>query len=434
MSYIGREGRSLLARRDITQFNNLRDPATGVDWYTAATALEKLRAQGVDISQIPSMLPAKINQYFDDMFPPQLANIINNYEFGPGTCDPTQTQGGFDCNWSNAQAFLGYQTSNVGFFSGNDWTDVQAEIDNALAGTDPSLGLGGPFPILFMQPQFGSLSTWSTIGNSNYHALAVSFRQRLSTLTLDFNYTWAHSLDDASGLQPEGAYGNNSGSNGAFIVNSLRQRENYASSDFDVRHSINADFVWQVPFGKGQALMGDAGRTADALIGGWQLSGIMRWNTGLPTGVSPFDESQWATSWNVQSNATPTKSVKSCPNKPTNAAAKIFGGCDVTAIYQSYRNAYPGESGPRNYLRYPGYFDLDLGISKSFKMPWEGHQLQLRWDVFNVTNTQSLTGIVDFSVVQDPGLNQATPPPDWGNFFQIQGQPRAMQIGARYSF
>jgi hypothetical protein len=45
-----------------------------------------------------------------------------------------------------------------------------------------------------------------------------------------------------------------------------------------------------------------------------------------------------------------------------------------------------------------------------------------------------LTGIVDFSVAQDPGLTQAAPPPDWGNFFQIQGQPRVMQIGARYSF
>jgi hypothetical protein len=67
-------------------------------------------------------------------------------------------------------------------------------------------------------------------------------------------------------------------------------------------------------------------------------------------------------------------------------------------------------------------------------MPWEGHQLALRWDVFNVTNTQSLTGIVDFAVVADPKLTQQTPPPDWGNFFQIQGQPRVMQIGARYSF
>ena len=427
-SYIGRAGRDLLARRDVAQFNNLRDPKTGVDWYTAGTALEQLRQKfGSDaaVDQVPT-LPAKIQQYFDDMFPAGLAQLLNDYE-GFSSCNPTHvTDGGFDCNWSNAQAFLGYQTSAVDFFSANDWTDVQAEMDLAFAANN--------LPLRFMQPQFGALSTWSSIGNSNYNALALSYRQRLSTLTMDFNYTWAHSLDDASGLQPEGAYGNNSGGNGAFIVNSLRQRENYASSDFDVRHAINADFVWQIPIGRGQPFMSNAGKKADALLGGWQLSSIIRWNTGLPTGVSPIDESQWATNWEVQSNTTPTSSIHSCPNKPKDSAPKIFGSCNTTAIYQSMRNAYPGETGPRNYLRYPGYFDVDLGISKSFKMPWEGHQLSLRWDVFNVTNTQSLTGIVDFSVAADPGLTQQTPPPDWGNFLQIQGQPRVMQIGARYSF
>src|SRR5205823_11735449 len=130
---------------------------------TAGPALKKSQAQGVNISQVPAMLPAKINQYFDDIFPAgQLASFLNDYEFGPGNCDPSQANGAFDCNWSNAQAFLGYQTSNVGFFSGNDWTDVQAEMDLAFA--------AGGLPLRFMQPQFGSLSAWSSIGNSNYHA------------------------------------------------------------------------------------------------------------------------------------------------------------------------------------------------------------------------------------------------------------------------
>ena len=307
-SYIGRSARSLLLRHDVAQFNNLRDPKTGVDWYTAGTALEKLRQKfGSDgaINQV-STLPPKIQQYFNDMFPPKLANILNNYEFGSGTCDPTQTQGGFDCNWSNAQAFLGYQTSNVGFFLGNDYTDVQAEIDNALVGTDPTLGLGGPFPARFMQPQYGALSTWATVGNSNYNALTLSFRQRLTSLTLDFNYTWSHSLDDASGLQGETGFGNFQ-TNGAFVNNALRQGENYANSDFDVRQNINADVIWSLPFGKGHALLGNAGTVADAVLGGWQLSSIFRFNTGLPTGISPFDQEQWATNWEVQSNSTPVR-------------------------------------------------------------------------------------------------------------------------------
>jgi len=427
-SYIGRMGRSLLLHRDSAQFTNLRDPKTGVDWYTAGTALEKLRQKfGTDaaVAQVPT-LPAKIQQYFSDMFPAGLAQILNNYE-GFSSCNPTHvTDGGFDCNWSNAQAFLGYQTSAVDFFSSNDWTDVQAEIDNALAANGS--------PTRFMQPQYGALSTWATVGNANYNALTFSYRQRLSSVTMDFNYTFSHSLDDASGLQTETGFGNFQ-TNGSFVPNAFRQRENYASSDFDIRHNINADFVWQLPLGKGRAFMGTAGRVADAIVGGWQLSSIFRWNTGLPTGISPFDEAQWATNWNVQSNSTPTRAISTCPNKPKNDSPKLFGSCGVDKVYQSFRNAYPGESGPRNIFRFPGYVALDLGLSKAWKMPWnEGHQLQIRWDVFNVTNTQRLTGIADFAVEPDPGLSQATAPPDWSNFTEIQGQPRVMQIGARYSF
>jgi hypothetical protein len=417
---------------DISQFTDLRDPKTGIDWYTAGTALEKLRQKGVDISQIPSMLPPQINQYFDDMFPPHLAGILNNYEGLP--CDSSQTQGGFDCNWTNAQSFLGYQTSNVGYFLGNDWTDVQAEMDLALVGTDPSLGLGGPFPARFMQPQYGALAAWASVGNSNYNALTLSYRQRLGGLTMDFNYTWSHSLDDASGLQTEAGFGNFQ-TNGSFVPNTFRQGQNYANSDFDVRHNINADAVWSLPFGNGHMLLSNAGRVADAVLGGWQLSGIFRFNTGLPTGVSPFDQEQWSTNWNVQTNSTPLTRIHTCSNKPANAAPKLFGSCNVNQIYQNFRSAYPGEIGPRNYLRYPGYVAVDLGLSKTWKMPYrESHQLQVRWDVFNVTNTQKLQGIADFAVALDPGLNQLNAPPDWSNFTTVQGAPRVMQVGVRYSF
>jgi carboxypeptidase family protein len=421
-SYIGRSARGLLARRDVTAFNDLKDPKTGVDWYTAGTALEKLRQKGTDISQIPGLLPAKVNQYFDDMFPAGLASVVNDFE---GTASDPQP---WDPTWSNAQSVYGYPFT--GFFSGNDWTDTQAELDLDLANDG--------FSTLFMQPQYGALSTWSSVGNSNYNAFTFTYRQRLKSLLFDLNYTWAHSMDDASGLQTETGFGNNVG-NGAFIVNPIRQGQSYANSDFDVRHSINADAVWQLPFGRGQALMSTAGRTANAILGGWQLSGIFRWNTGLPAVPSPYDDARWATNWDVQASVVPLSPIHSCPNRPTNGQPKLFGGCDLTTIYQNFRNPYPGETGGRNYLRMPGYFDLDLGLGKTWKMPWkEGHELQVRWDVFNVTNTQSF-GAVDNSrtgmgVGLDPALNQLHPPANWSNFLQIQGQPRIMQIGARYSF
>ena len=431
LSYIGRAGRDLMARRDVMAFNNVRDPNSGMTWYQAGTALEKQRqTAGISTDMVQSI------PFFDNLFPANLVGIMNADAVVQSDCGTDASTDCFDPTWSNTQMFYGMQSRSApsnpfAFFGGNDWTDTEAYIDSAL--------FRAGLPTRFMQPQYGALSAWSTIGNSNYNALAVSLRTRLSSVTMDFNYTWSHSLDDASGLQSEGAYGN-AASNGGFIVNPLRQGDNYANSDFDTRQVINFNTVWQMPFGKGRALLSGAPKAVDAIFGGWQLSGIFRWNSGLPT-VSPFDDARWATNWNVQANVTPIHPISPCNSRPTHSTdtPKLFGSCDTTAIYQNFRNAYPGETGPRNYIRLPGFVDLDLGLGKSWKMPWnEGHQLQLRWDVFNVTNTQHF-GFIDASrtgwgVVRDPALRGSTPPSNWSNFIQTQGNVRVMQIGARYSF
>ena len=82
-----------------------------------------------------------------------------------------------------------------------------------------------------------------------------------------------------------------------------------------------------------------------------------------------------------------------------------------------------------------------MGLSKSCDMPWsETQKLQIRFEVFNVTNTQRM-GDIDtsrsgFGLQLDPdqitNVNQI--PTNWSNFISIQGQPRVMQIGARFTF
>ena len=420
-SYIGRSARHLLARRDVAAFNNIRDPKSGMDWYTAGTILEQQRQKDVDTSQITSI------PFFDNLFPSNLAELFN-----------VDADAGFPSDWTPTQVFYGLQSRGGGghptnpyaFFAGNDWTDAQAYVDLVLA----DFGL----PTRFMQPQYGALSAWSTIGNSNYNALAITLRERTSFLTMDVNYTFSHSLDDASGLQSGTAYG------AGFIQNPIRQGDWYGSSDFDIRHMINASAVWQLPFGRGHKFLSDGNAFVQAVLGGWQLSGIYRWNTGLPT-VAPYDDARWATNWNVQNNVSPLGRVGTCPTRKGTpdpegtGSPKLFGGCDLASLYQTFRNSYPGETGPRNWLRAPGYMNVDLGLGKTFQMPWsENHQLQFRWEVFNVANFQPF-GTVDSSrsgmgVVRDPGLRKANPPSNWSNFTAIQGAPRVMQVGLRYSF
>jgi Carboxypeptidase regulatory-like domain/TonB dependent receptor len=401
-AYIGRYARNLIASRDVMALNNLVDPASGMDWYTAAGLLETFRRNGTPISQIPNI------PWFQNMLPADIAEKMNDIYFG-GCCGVFPTT-----NLTQTQAVYAVALN----FYGNDWTDTQDVIEDGLGRN------------LFFHPQYGALSTFSSIAKSNYHAGTLSVRQRLGrSFTADFNYTLSHSMDDASGLQTSGAFG------GAFILNPLRQQDNFANSDFDIRHIINANAVWEMPFGRGRRWFSGVNKLADAFVGGWQLSGIWRWNTGYPI-FSPYDDARWATNWNVQSSGVRLQDVAACPTQ----GGKLFGPCLLEA-YKSFRGAYPGETGDRNFLRLPGYINLDVGLGKKFTMPWsEGHELQIRFEAFNVTNTQRM-GDIDssrsgFGLQLDPdqitNVNQI--PTNWSNFISIQGQPRVMQLGVRYTF
>lgn len=428
VSYIGRAARHLLARRDVMAFNDVVDPKTGIDWYTAGTMLEKQRQQDISTNSIASI------PFFDNLFPANLVGVLNNDPVVQSFCGSDSVNLCFPTTWTNTQAFYGMQSRGGGghpsnpfaLFAGNDWTDTEALVDIAL--------FDAGLPTRFMQQQYGALSAWSTIGNSFYNAMTVTVRQRLKSLTMDFNYTYSHSLDDASGLQSASAYGS------AFIVNPIRQGDWYGNSDFDIRHLITASAIWQLPFGRGRHFGGSMSRGLDAVIGGWQLATIYRFNTGLPLGQNnPYDDSRWATNWNVQANVTPIDPIHTCPSRID--TPKLFGGsgCDLKAIYQNFRNAYPGETGPRNVLRTPGLMNADIGLSKAFQLPWsEKQELQLRWEVFNVANYQPF-GTIDGSrtgigVARDPKLRGLNPPSNWSNFTAIEGDRRVMQIGLRFSF
>ncbi len=399
MAYIGRKARHLIASRDVMALNNLVDTRSGTDWYSAATQLEVLRQRNTPISQVQNI------PWFQNMLPANIATLINNNYFGGTVLNPALSQ---------TQAIYQFALETYG----NDWTDTQDGIE---------AGLGRN---IFFHPQYGALSTFSSIGNSDYNAGTLTIRQRLGTsLTMDFNYTLSQSFDDASGTQTSASFGN------SFILNPLRQRDSYSLSNFDMRHIVNANFVWSVPFGKGRYFLGNSGKVANAILGGWQVSGIFRWNSGLPISA-PIDDARWATNWNAQSNVVRTKDFQTCPIR----GDRLFG-CNTVAAYSGFRNAYPGETGDRNVFRLPGYIDLDMGLSKTITTPWsEKQKLQIRIEGFNVTNTQRMGAVAGgrdgFGVGSDPqnvnNINQI--PTAWTRFVGIQGKPRVLQLGVRYSF
>ncbi len=409
-SYVGRKARNLLVQRDIMAPNNLRDPASGTDWYTAAGGIYDHFYSGGTYDTIGAIA------YFENLFPTLGVNL-GTVVFG----DPNTF-----ANSTQAVAWL----NEVGSYG--DWTFLQALLDDGdIGGNFPGVGTWENF---FYQPQYGAFSAFSTVGKSDYHGGSISIRQRLgNNFLFDFNYTFSKSMDDASGLQTSGAYGS------AFVLNAIRQEDSYAVSDFDARHVINANGLWQLPFGKGRKYFSDLNPVADAFLGGWQLGGIFRWNSALPIN-NLVDISGWATNWQIRSSVVRTRPIQTSPNRGGNGKnANLFS--DLEALKSSLRPARPGETGDRNVFRGNPFSQLDMNIGKTFTMPWsENHKLQFRWEVFNVFNKQYLdeNSITSFGFIPADPFDPESFPADFtngtGEFSDIKGIPRRMQFVLRYSF
>jgi hypothetical protein len=398
-SYIGHLARNLLATRDIMQPNNLVDPKSGQDWYTAARLLEQYRVNRTPVNQVPNI------PFFENMYP---TGSIDNFLFGAGLSN-TRAAYGFMAVTAVTPGCAGAPLFGC-YDSGDDWTFLQSDVLDVIKP-------------LFFQSQYGALSAYGTIASSDYHGATVSIRQRFRTLSWDFNYTFSKSIDDASGLQTSGVYGS------AFITNALLQRDNRAISDFDVTHVVNFNSIWELPVGRGRRFLTSTNKWVDGFIGGWQLTSIFRYNSGLPTSA-PVDVGGWPTNWNVRSWATALGPVQTSPTRGGGTTSpNLFS--DPKAFYNSFRSPAPGETGSRNIIRYPGFIGLDAGIYKTFNLT-EKVKLQARWEVFNVTNTQHLTGNADVTNGLDPQFG--SPSATFYNFTAIQGTPRVMQFALRLDF
>ncbi len=125
-------------------------------------------------------------------------------------------------------------------------------------------------------PQFQSISGYKPVGISNYHSLQAVVTQRLSSgLEFSVNYTLSKFLDEQdsagwrsqSGLSP--------------FQNGYVPSENYGPSNFDIRHMVKGQFIYQLPFGKGRHYLNNSA-LLNQTIGGWQLSGTLVAQGGNP--------------------------------------------------------------------------------------------------------------------------------------------------------
>ena len=103
----------------------------------------------------------------------------------------------------------------------------------------------------YFAEQYDSLASIGTIGRSNYNAMQLTVRKRMSDgIQFDVNYTLSKAEDMGSGAERGSAFGDafDTGGYSAFIVNSWDPDTNYGTADYDVRHQFNANWIYELPF------------------------------------------------------------------------------------------------------------------------------------------------------------------------------------------
>lgn len=436
VAYVGHLGRHLLVQEDVAQPMNLTDPKSGVTYYQAAQALAKLYKNGVTDETFTDAALGSTAAYWQDMIQP----LQPGGAYGIGTSNAV----GGGCVNSN-DATPPTATSDAALAIFDLWCTFNNNETSALATLDAYGGLpdanlsgvsytanGGPYT--FFSSQYSSLYAWRTLSNSNYNALQVTFKRQMSQgLLLNLNYTYSKSIDlasDAERIVPWGGFGTGQ------IINAWNPNQLRAVSDFDLRHQFNANWVWQVPVGTGRRFGNGMGKGLDAIVGGWQISGLMRWTSGFPVNIS--NGYDWPTNWQLGGQADLSGSAIPLGRTLTNSAtlqpcASFAPGCiynmfsNQPAGFAAFAHNLVGESGVRNAIRGDGYASTDLGLSKTWVMPWSDHQnLEFEWNVFNVGNQIRFDGQSAF-----PEVDQST---NFGNYDHLLTNPRVMQFGLMYSF
>jgi hypothetical protein len=442
VAYVGVLGRRLLGKTDFGAYEDIRDPKSGVDLYSAFRQLARVgnltptSGPNIDPSAITNLAGLKTIQsipFFENMLP-------NLPAFAAGfDCDPSKKT--FATCVSNTesltptQAFYSYVFSNYA----PSWGCALYPLDAIAIPGSNSQGLPSPWNttvdpngtgLVLFQQQFQTLPGWTNFGNSNFHSVQVSVRKNVGIALIGGNYVFSKSLDNSS-TGENGDIAAGGGTLSGIIQNPFDLRDGRALSDFNLKHNFNGFWVVDLPFGKGRKYFTSANRLADAAVGGWELTGALRWRSGFPFG--PGDGFNFATNFFLTSSGTWTGPTSTGLTRDAVRSDGSLSGPNIfTKPDSTFANdiafTLPGLAGSRNIMSGPGYFTTDMGLYKTFKIT-ERQRLQFRVTAYNLFNTVNFD---DTTISVDP-----TSPGTFGNITGTagpRGGAREMEFAIRFEF
>lgn len=224
--------------------------------------------------------------------------------------------------------------------------------------------------LLLPYPQYCNVSeTDPPVGFSNYNALQANFNHRFSHgLTALVSYTYSKFLDNVEGNQ-SWAYAGNQGP-----ANNYNLAAEKSVDGSDTPHSLVANYVYQLPVGRGRAVGSSMNRAVNAVVGGWELSQIATFKSGLPLSISGNNYNSYG--------GNPRPNLTGDPHIAHSNIHEWFNtGAFTYASYGAFGTA------PRyfSYLRGPHYQNWDTAIMKNW-MFTESMRLQFRAEMYNTFN------------------------------------------------
>ncbi len=228
---------------------------------------------------------------------------------------------------------------------------------------------------------FRSISATLPAAYSNYHALQVKFERRFSRgLYLLNSFTWSKAIDNASQVLEE------PGGNTGTPQNVYNIRADRGIGAYDQPFNNTTSFVWELPFGKGRTWLRDLPYAADALLGGWAVTGINTMTSGQAVNFRYTPSPVTANLPSFIGGVALRPNLVGNPILPKEQRT-IDRWFDATVVRLPTQDQPFGNAG-RNIGRGPSFYQLDLGLQKNFALPFinDVSKAEFRAEFFNALN------------------------------------------------
>lgn len=264
---------------------------------------------------------------------------------------------------------------------------------------------------------FGSTGLYENIGNANYNALEVSARHRSGRLEFLAGYTYSKTLDQASGLGDQ--------------VNPFDPKQTRELAAFDLRNNFVLSFTYELPFDH-------LSSRAPKLLGGWKLSGITRFSTGLPVTLLELDDNSLIGTNCAGPNCNGIDVPNVVPGKLNFTDPRSGQPYFNTALFTSEQIGQLGNSS-RRFFHGPGINNWDMALLKDFALNERVH-FEFRAEFFNTFNHAQFVATSGFGtpstgtcVASAPGQSCSGPGSSFG-IISTARDPRIGQLALKFVF